>query len=206
MPQVTLYAPDITCDHCIATIGKAVGTVEGARFLAGDPDSKTFSVEIASGAVLDRVAETLAEEGYPLGEASAPGAAAAPVGASAHPGMTVLGTFGMPSASAPAAGTHHAPTPGFVPQYLKVERTEAGADITYSCPCGSTTEVFRLDRSQEDQPPHSCCGHHTLIGADAAERLRARLGADAARYDIDVQTVTMPWGQPLEAAQAAPKG
>ena len=29
--QVTLYAPDVTCDHCIASIERAVGTVEGAR-------------------------------------------------------------------------------------------------------------------------------------------------------------------------------
>ena len=89
--------------------------------------------------------------------------------------------------------------PGFKPQYLKVERTDAGADITYSCPCGSTTEVFHLDRSQADQAPHSCCGHHTLVGTNAAARLRARVGEG---YNIDVQTITMPWGQPLEAAQA----
>ena len=66
MPQMTLFAPDITCDHCIATISKAVATVEGARFIAGDPDSRTFAVEVASGAVLDRVAETLAGEGYDI--------------------------------------------------------------------------------------------------------------------------------------------
>ena len=37
MPQITLFAPDVTCDHCIATIQKAVGTVDGATFLEGDP-------------------------------------------------------------------------------------------------------------------------------------------------------------------------
>mgnify|MGYP003346489522 CR=1 FL=1 len=31
MPQMTLYAPDITCEHCIATIGKTVATVEEIR-------------------------------------------------------------------------------------------------------------------------------------------------------------------------------
>ena len=195
MPQMTLYAPDITCDHCIATIGKAVATVDGARFIAGDPDSKTFAVEVASGAVLDRVAETLAAEGYPLGEASAPGAAPA----AAMPMMPMAG--GAPG------GMHHGQhTPGFKPQYLKIERTDAGADVTYSCPCGSTTEVFHLDRAQAEQGPHSCCGHHTLVGPNAATRLRARLGDGGAGYDIDVQTVTMPWGQTVEAAQAVPKG
>ena len=94
MPQMTLYAPDITCEHCIATIGKAVATVEGARFIAGDPDSKAFAIDIASGAVLDRVAAALAAEGYPLGDAPRPGAPAvapaiasivAPAGADSAP-------------------------------------------------------------------------------------------------------------------------
>ena len=193
MPQMTLFAPDITCEHCIATISKAVATVEGARFIAGDPESRTFAVEVASGAVLDRVAETLAGEGYPLGDAPAPGAAPA------AGGMT-----GLPMAGgAPMAGMHHQQQAGFKPQYLKIEKTDAGADVTYSCPCGSTTEVFHLDRAQADQAPHSCCGHHTLVGNNAAARLRARLGEG---YDIDVQTVTMPWGQPMEAAQAVAKG
>jgi copper chaperone CopZ len=193
MPQVTLYAPDITCDHCIETIRKAVATVDGAHFVAGDPDAKRFVVDVKAGAVLDRISAVLTEEGYPLGEAPAPGAASA--------GTTLT------MAGAPAAGMHHAqPTPGFTPEYLKVERTDVGADVTYSCPCGSTTEVFHLDRSQPEQSPHSCCGHHTLVGTDAAQRLRTRLGAEADRYEIDVQQVTMPWGQPVEAAQAVAKG
>lgn len=186
MPQMTLFAPDITCDHCINTIKNAVGTVEGARFIAGDPESRTFSVDVASGAVLDRVAEALAEEGYPLGEAPAPGAAP---------------TTGEVLPMAGGTGAMHHQQAGFKPQYLKIEKTDAGADITYSCPCGSTTEVFHLDRAQGDQEPHSCCGHHTLVGVNAAARLRARVGDG---YDIDVQTVTMPWGQPVEAAQAIP--
>ena len=188
MPQMTLYAPDITCEHCVTTIEKAVATVEGARFVAGDPDAKTFVVEVASGAVLDRLGETLAAEGYPLGEPPAPGA-------SAGGGMDML---------AMAGGMHggHAPAGGFRPDYLKIERTAAGADITYSCPCGSTTEVFHLDRAQAEQAPHSCCGHHTLVGANAAQRLRQRLGDG---YEIDVQTLAMPWGQPLEAAMAVAK-
>ena len=193
MPQMTLFAPDITCEHCIATISKAVATVEGARFIAGDPESRTFAVEVASGAVLDRVAETLTAEGYPLGEAPAPGAAPA---AGRMTGLPMAG-------GAPLAGMQHQQQAGFKPQYLKIEKTDAGADVTYSCPCGSTTEVFHLDRSRADQEPHSCCGHHTLVGVNAAARLRARLGDG---YEIDVQTVTMPWGQPLEAAQAVAKG
>ena len=215
MPLMTLFAPDIFCDHCIATIKRTTETIEGARFVEGDPQTRLFTVELPNGAALDRLGEALTEEGYPLADAPAPGVA--PATEPAHPSMTMLGTLmnasdqpmqhgdmrAMPMMGAPMMHGGHAVQSGpFHPQYLKVERTDAGADVTYSCPCGSATEVFHLDRAQTDQGPHSCCGHHTLVGANAAERLRKRLGDG---YDIDVQTVTMPWGQPLEAAQAVPK-
>ncbi|MSQ30534.1 MAG: copper chaperone [Dehalococcoidia bacterium] len=200
MPVMTLFAPDIFCDHCISTIKKATEAIEGARFVQGDPATRLFTVDLPNGAALDALGAALAEEGYPLSDAPS-----TPAGASeAHPGMTMLGTLMSAPGAAPAMmhGGHAVASGPFHPQYLKIERTEAGADITYSCPCGSTTEVFHLDRGQADHAPHSCCGHHTLVGADAAARLRARLGDG---YDIDVQTITMPWGQPLEAAQAVPR-
>ncbi len=201
MPLMTLFAPDIFCDHCIATIKRTTETIEGARFVEGNPETRLFTVDLPNGAALDRLGEALTEEGYPLADAPAEGASAAQP---AHPGMTMLGTLmNGPATAMPMMHMGRKVDAGpFHPQYLKIERTEAGADITYSCPCGSTTEVFHLDRSELDQGPHSCCGHHTLVGANAAERLRMRLGDG---YDIDVQTVTMPWGQPLEAAQAVPK-
>src|SRR5690606_30412034 len=68
MPQTTQFAPDVTCDHSIATIQKTVDTIEDDRSISGDLDSKSFSVEIAQGAVLAQLAEALAEAGYPLGE------------------------------------------------------------------------------------------------------------------------------------------
>ena len=78
MPQMTLYAPDITCDHCIATIRETVDSIDGARFLSGDPSSRQFAIEVASGAVLDAVSAALAGVGYPLGDAAAPASARNP--------------------------------------------------------------------------------------------------------------------------------
>lgn len=169
MPQMTLFAPDVTCDHCIATIRKAVATVDGATFLEGDPDSKSFAIEVSQGAVLDRVAEVLASEGYPLGPAT--------------PART-------------GDGAHTAATTGFAPKYA-IEKSPEGALVTYDCPCGSTTEHYTYDRSKPEQALGSCCDHHLLIEPNAGDRLRQRLG-DA--YDVNVQTVQMPWGQPMEAA------
>jgi len=176
MPQITLFAPDVTCDHCIATIQKAVGTVEGATFLEGDPDSKSFAIEVTEGAVLDRVASAVAAEGYPLGPAS--------------------------PARGGGAGAQDASTVGFAPAYT-IEKSPEGASVTYTCPCGSTTEHYTYDRSKADQALGSCCDHHLLIQANAGQRLQERLG-DA--YEVNVQSVEMPWGQPIEAAFAIRKG
>ncbi|MDA0815256.1 MAG: heavy-metal-associated domain-containing protein [Chloroflexi bacterium] len=191
MPQATLFAPDVTCEHCIATIQKTVDSVEGARFLAGDPDSKSFSVELAQGALLDRLAEALASEGYPLGEAK-PASAGIPL----HAGMTGLPMAGSPTAGLPIA---EAPAPGFRPT-LNAEKSDEGALITYNCPCGSTTERYGYDRSKPEQAIGSCCDHHLLVQPGAEARLRAQLGDG---YQVTVQTVEMPWGQPVEAAFAA---
>jgi copper chaperone CopZ len=178
MPQTTLYAPDITCDHCIATIRKAVDGIEGAHFVHGDPDARSFIVDVERGAVLDTLAEVLAGEGYPLGDAEAARAASA----SGAPGAMGI----------PMAGER----PGFTPS-LTIEKSAEGAAITYTCPCGSTTERYTFDRSQPEQAVGSCCDHHLLVQADAGARLRERLGEG---YQVTVQPVEMPWGQPMEAA------
>ncbi len=176
MPQMTLFAPDVTCDHCIATIRQTVEGVEGARFLDGDPDTRSFAVDLAQGAVLDRLSEALAAEGYPLGPAE-------PLRA------TGAGSTNVTFEAAPKA---------FAPQYT-VEKSAEGASITYNCPCGSTTEHYTYDRSKAEQDLGSCCDHHLLVQPGAGERLRALKPG----YDVDVQTIEMPWGQPVEAAFAS---
>jgi copper chaperone CopZ len=180
LPQLTLYAPDITCDHCIATIRETADTVHGARFLSGDPDAKSFVVDVADGAVLDRLSAALAEAGYPLGEA------------------------GAPAAAAPAAD-EHAPVSkaGWTPAY-RVTRTDRGADVNYRCYCGCEAG-FALDRALADPAPEGCCcGNRILVGRDARTRLAATLDP-ATTYDLNVQTIAMPWGQPLDVALAVPQ-
>ena len=184
MPQMTLYAPDITCDHCIATIKKAATGVGGVQFIEGDPEARSFRLDVPSGAAFDAVAVALAGEGYPLG---------APDDAPTGGGMAGGGinVTMLPMAGAPPAKRAFAPT--YSPQ-----ASAAGADVVYSCPCGSTTEVFHYHRSRSEQTPHACCNHQVLVAPDAGARLRALDGYEV----IDVQTVAMPWGQPMEAAMA----
>jgi copper chaperone CopZ len=172
--HVQLHAPDITCEHCVATIRDAVDGVEGATFISGDPDARSFVVEVTGGAVLDQIASATAAEGYPLGDAPAE---SAPQGAG-------------------AAGD-------WVPEY-RVTATDRGADINYACPCGCEAG-FALDRSQASQHAEGCCCGRELVVAPADAEARLRAGLDGDGYRFEVQEVTMPWGQPMQAAIAVPE-
>lgn len=174
MPQFTLYAPDITCDHCIATIERTVQAQDGARFLTGDIEGRRFAIEVDRGATLDAVATALAEAGYPLGNAI----------------------------ELPASATESNASRPATPSY-RVTPSDVGAEINYDCPCGCTAG-FAFNRGLASQEPESCsCGRTMLVGRDAAERLRPALQGTG-EYTFDIQMVTMPWGQPFKAALAIP--
>jgi copper chaperone len=67
MSEITLEAPDISCDHCISSIEKAVAKLAGVRFISGDPDGKRVTLEYDPARVDLRAIETaLEEEGYPV--------------------------------------------------------------------------------------------------------------------------------------------
>ena len=67
MEKATLAAPDISCDHCIQSIRKAVEALPGARFISGDPAAKQVTVEFdPSQTPLDQIEAALEEEGYPV--------------------------------------------------------------------------------------------------------------------------------------------
>jgi len=67
MTQATLKAPDISCDHCIASIEKAVTKLPGVRFVKGDPDGKWVTVEYDPNLVEKGAIEAaMEEEGYPV--------------------------------------------------------------------------------------------------------------------------------------------
>jgi len=67
MAKVTLVAPDISCDHCIASIRKAVTKLPGVQFLAGDPGRKQVSLEYDPAmAELAAIEQAMADAGYPV--------------------------------------------------------------------------------------------------------------------------------------------
>ncbi len=66
MKRVTYYIPNISCHHCIHTIKKEVGALEGVRFVSGDVKAKQVTLEIDAPATEEQVKAVLAEIDYPV--------------------------------------------------------------------------------------------------------------------------------------------
>ena len=67
MSQITLEAPDISCEHCIMSIEKAVTKLPGVRFVSGNPDEKRVVIEFDPQlADLATIESAMEEEGYPV--------------------------------------------------------------------------------------------------------------------------------------------
>jgi copper ion binding protein len=68
MERTTFSVPDITCDHCVMTIRKELGEMQGITGVEGDPEAKKITVEWDAPATLEKIRETLREINYPAAE------------------------------------------------------------------------------------------------------------------------------------------
>jgi copper chaperone len=67
MEDLTLTAPDISCAHCVATITRAVGELDGVATVDVDPTTKQIAVRFDPDRVSrHRIAAVLDDEGYPV--------------------------------------------------------------------------------------------------------------------------------------------
>ena len=67
MTQITLEAPDISCEHCIMSIEKALSKLDGVRFLSGDPTVKLVTLEYDPAVLnVSSIEVAMEEEGYPV--------------------------------------------------------------------------------------------------------------------------------------------
>jgi copper ion binding protein len=67
MEQITLTAPDISCEHCQRAIEREIGALPGVASVSVDIPTKHVSVTYDPDAVTrDRIVEALDEEGYPV--------------------------------------------------------------------------------------------------------------------------------------------
>ena len=65
MEKVTLSIPDISCNHCVMTVNRESGFVDGAEFVSGDVEAKTATFQVDGDEALTALKATLGEAGYP---------------------------------------------------------------------------------------------------------------------------------------------
>ena len=66
MITTTLNIPAISCNHCVMTVSREAGFVDGAEFVSGDVENRTATFQVASDEALVALKATLAEAGYPV--------------------------------------------------------------------------------------------------------------------------------------------
>ena len=65
MESKTLSIPNISCGHCVMSIKKELGEIEGVTKIEGDPETKEITVEWDAPATLEMLKSTLKEINYP---------------------------------------------------------------------------------------------------------------------------------------------
>jgi copper chaperone len=67
MVTTTMKAPDIGCEHCVATIKETAGKFPGVEAVDADVETKIVTLTYDPAKIdLATVEEALAEEGYPI--------------------------------------------------------------------------------------------------------------------------------------------
>lgn len=68
MEKTKLSVPNISCGHCVMTIEKELGELEGVSIVAGDAAAKEVTVEWDSPASIKQIKATLKEINYAAAE------------------------------------------------------------------------------------------------------------------------------------------
>ena len=67
MEMLTMKVPDISCEHCVATVKKTVGQFPGVQSVEADAETKIIKLTYdPTQADLPKIEDALAEEGYPV--------------------------------------------------------------------------------------------------------------------------------------------
>lgn len=65
MTAKTFSVPNISCGHCVMTIKRELGELEGVTSVSGDAETKTVTVEWEEPATWDGIQSLLTEINYP---------------------------------------------------------------------------------------------------------------------------------------------
>ncbi len=65
MTSKAFYVPNITCNHCVMTIKRELGELDGVNNVTGDAETKTVTVEWEPPATWDSIKSLLTDINYP---------------------------------------------------------------------------------------------------------------------------------------------
>jgi len=65
MTSKAFYVPNITCNHCVMTIKRELGELDGVNNVTGDAETKTVTVEWEPPAIWDSIKSLLTDINYP---------------------------------------------------------------------------------------------------------------------------------------------
>ena len=65
MEEKNVHVPSISCGHCVMTIKREVGEMEGVKSVEGDETTKMVTVKWDNPATWEKITDTLKEVGYP---------------------------------------------------------------------------------------------------------------------------------------------
>ena len=68
MEKKTVTIPNISCNHCVASIRSELNELEGVNFVAGNHEAGTITVEWADPATFETIRDRLKEINYPVRE------------------------------------------------------------------------------------------------------------------------------------------
>ncbi len=68
MKKKTITIPNISCDHCIASIRSELNELEGVNFVTGNSENKTITVEWTAETTYTAICNRLQEINYPVQE------------------------------------------------------------------------------------------------------------------------------------------
>lgn len=68
MEKRTFSVPNITCEHCVMTIKRELGELEGISEVDGSPEKKEITVAWDTPATLDKIKSMLKEINYPAAD------------------------------------------------------------------------------------------------------------------------------------------
>jgi copper chaperone len=65
MEEMVVHIPSISCGHCLATIQREIGEIDGVSSVTGDVGTRMVTIRWTNPASWDTIRETLGDIGFP---------------------------------------------------------------------------------------------------------------------------------------------